>query len=136
MTSVWPDGFPRIPDDSWTRADLDTLALKYDTVENHGWYRNLEPTVDQERRSTKLRALKRWHHADLLCDRARRYAWLDSARCRKLRENIGPRGRYCQFLDASAYLCGTTRYFSPVRRALYSLTAAFSSIPSSETRAL
>jgi SAM-dependent methyltransferase len=47
MTFPWPEGFARIPDEDWTRADLDTLALKYDTVENHGWYRNLEPTLDQ-----------------------------------------------------------------------------------------
>jgi SAM-dependent methyltransferase len=47
MSFVWPDGFDRIPAEEWTRADLDTLALKYDTVENHGWYRNLEPTLDE-----------------------------------------------------------------------------------------
>jgi SAM-dependent methyltransferase len=47
MTFSWPADFARVPDEEWTRADLDTLALKYDTVENHGWYRNLEPTVDQ-----------------------------------------------------------------------------------------
>src|SRR5689334_19090201 len=47
MTFSWPDGTDRIPDEDWTRADLDTLALKYDTVENHGWYRNLEPTIDE-----------------------------------------------------------------------------------------
>jgi len=42
---MWPAGFRRIPDDDWTRAPVDTLALKYDTVENHGWYANLAPTV-------------------------------------------------------------------------------------------
>src|SRR5262245_16084950 len=47
MTSVWPADFARIPDEDWTHAPLDTLALKYDTVENHGWYRNLEPTLDE-----------------------------------------------------------------------------------------
>jgi SAM-dependent methyltransferase len=47
MSFVWPDGFDRIPGEEWTSADLDTLALKYDTVENHGWYRNLEPTLDE-----------------------------------------------------------------------------------------
>ena len=47
MTSPWPADLARVLDEDWTRADLDTLALKYDTVENHGWYRNLEPTVDQ-----------------------------------------------------------------------------------------
>ena len=47
MSFAWPTGFERVLDEEWTRADLDTLALKYDTVENHGWYRNLEPTLDQ-----------------------------------------------------------------------------------------
>ncbi len=47
MTFAWPQDLVRIPDEEWTHADLDTLALKYDTVENHGWYRNLEPTLDQ-----------------------------------------------------------------------------------------
>jgi SAM-dependent methyltransferase len=46
MDSVWPPGFERVPDEEWTRAPVDTLALKYDTVEHHGWYRNLEPTLD------------------------------------------------------------------------------------------
>lgn len=46
MSRVWPPGFARIPDEDWTRAPVDTLALKYDTVEHHGWYRNLEPTLD------------------------------------------------------------------------------------------
>src|SRR5688500_11552563 len=43
---MWPPGVQRIPDEAWTRAAIDTLALKYDTVEHHGWYRNLEPTLD------------------------------------------------------------------------------------------
>ena len=47
MSFAWPDGFERIPDEEWAHGDLDTLALKYDTVENHGWYRNLEPTLDE-----------------------------------------------------------------------------------------
>src|SRR5690606_35760348 len=32
--------------ESWTTAPLEELAKKYDTVENHGWYDNLEPTLD------------------------------------------------------------------------------------------
>jgi SAM-dependent methyltransferase len=47
MTFSWPAELPRVLDEEWTRAELDTLALKYDTVENHGWYRNLEPTLDE-----------------------------------------------------------------------------------------
>lgn len=42
----WPAGFERIPDEDWTRQPVDTFGLKYDTVENHGWYRNLDPTVE------------------------------------------------------------------------------------------
>lgn len=44
---AWPPDFPRVPADDWTRAPIETLARKYDTVENHGWYRNLEPTLDE-----------------------------------------------------------------------------------------
>lgn len=47
MTFAWPAGFARVPADDWTHSPLETLALKYDTVENHGWYQNLEPTLDE-----------------------------------------------------------------------------------------
>jgi ubiquinone/menaquinone biosynthesis C-methylase UbiE len=47
MAAPWPSGFARIPDDEWTKAPLGELALKYDTVESHGWYSNLEHTVEQ-----------------------------------------------------------------------------------------
>src|SRR5713101_2883055 len=42
----WPPGFQRIPDEDWTRQPVDTFGLRYDTVENHGWYRNRDPTVE------------------------------------------------------------------------------------------
>src|SRR5262249_12886892 len=42
----WPAGFERIPDEDWTRQPVDTFGLRYDTVENHGWYKNLDPTVE------------------------------------------------------------------------------------------
>ena len=42
----WPAGFARIPDQDWVQQPLDTFGLRYDTVENHGWYRNLDPTVE------------------------------------------------------------------------------------------
>jgi SAM-dependent methyltransferase len=45
MPFAWPEGFPRIPDEAWTRLPLEDLARKYDTVEHHGWYANLEPSV-------------------------------------------------------------------------------------------
>jgi len=43
----WPDGFPRIPDEEWVERPVDAFGLHYDTVENHGWYRNLDLTVEQ-----------------------------------------------------------------------------------------
>jgi ubiquinone/menaquinone biosynthesis C-methylase UbiE len=43
----WPEGFERIPDEDWTEAAVDAFGLHYDTVENHGWYRNLDLTVEQ-----------------------------------------------------------------------------------------
>ena len=46
MPFEWPPGFARIPEDDWTRAPIETLALKYDTVNHHGWYSNLDPTVE------------------------------------------------------------------------------------------
>ncbi|MBW2391690.1 MAG: class I SAM-dependent methyltransferase [Deltaproteobacteria bacterium] len=49
MNSPWPDGFARIPDADWVSEKIDTLARKYDSVEHHGWYRNLDPTVDRLR---------------------------------------------------------------------------------------
>ena len=46
MSGPWPEGFDRIPDEEWVLAPVETLALKYDTVEDHGWYRNLDRTVE------------------------------------------------------------------------------------------
>ena len=43
----WPDGFARIPDEDWVEQPVDAFGLHYDTVENHGWYRNLDLTVEQ-----------------------------------------------------------------------------------------
>ncbi|MDQ6773452.1 MAG: class I SAM-dependent methyltransferase [Candidatus Dormibacteraeota bacterium] len=42
----WPDGVARVPDEEWTRQPVDTFGLAYDTVEHHGWYRNLDRTVE------------------------------------------------------------------------------------------
>lgn len=50
MPFAWPPGFARIPDEDWTRAPVESLAVKYDAVEKHGWYDNLDPTVDELRR--------------------------------------------------------------------------------------
>lgn len=47
MVPPWPPGFARTPDEEWTRAPVDSLAAKYDAVEKHGWYANLDPTADE-----------------------------------------------------------------------------------------
>ena len=44
---AWPGGFARIPDEDWVEQPIDAFGLHYDTVENHGWYRNLDLTVEQ-----------------------------------------------------------------------------------------
>lgn len=43
---AWPAGFRQVPDYDWTRGPVESLALKYDTVNHHGWYRNIDPTVE------------------------------------------------------------------------------------------
>jgi ubiquinone/menaquinone biosynthesis C-methylase UbiE len=43
----WPAGFPRVPDEDWARQEVDPSGRQYDSVDNHGWYRNLDPTVEQ-----------------------------------------------------------------------------------------
>ena len=40
-------GLERIPDEDWVSRPADAFGLHYDTVENHGWYRNLDLTVEQ-----------------------------------------------------------------------------------------
>jgi ubiquinone/menaquinone biosynthesis C-methylase UbiE len=47
MTRTWPADFNRIPDDEWINDPVDDLARKYDNVEAHGWYDNLDPTLEQ-----------------------------------------------------------------------------------------
>jgi ubiquinone/menaquinone biosynthesis C-methylase UbiE len=42
----WGD-FKRIPEEDWVAQPVDAFGLHYDTVENHGWYRNLDLTVEQ-----------------------------------------------------------------------------------------
>jgi SAM-dependent methyltransferase len=44
---TWPEDFARIPDEEWTRLPVDEFGLNYDDVGNHGWYKNLEPTIAQ-----------------------------------------------------------------------------------------
>ncbi len=49
MQFEWPPGFEPVPDEDWARAPLESLAVKYDKLENHGWYANLDPTVEELR---------------------------------------------------------------------------------------
>lgn len=46
MRAPWPAGFVRVLDEDWTRDPVEALARKYDRVDAHGWYRNLDPTVE------------------------------------------------------------------------------------------
>ncbi len=45
MSELWPAGFARVPDGDWVGRPPEELARTYDTVREHGWYRNLDPTV-------------------------------------------------------------------------------------------
>ena len=47
MAFQWPESFPRVLASPWVEEPLEALALNYDTVENHGWYSNLDYTVEQ-----------------------------------------------------------------------------------------
>ena len=47
MSFPWPSSFDRVPDAVWAQQPVEALALNYDTVENHGWYSNLDYTVEQ-----------------------------------------------------------------------------------------
>jgi hypothetical protein len=47
MDFPWPADFARVPADPWVDARVEDLARKYDTVEAHGWYKNLDPTLDE-----------------------------------------------------------------------------------------
>jgi len=45
--SPWPTGFPTVRDEPWAKQALGDLARKYDSVQEHGWYDNLDPTIDR-----------------------------------------------------------------------------------------
>jgi ubiquinone/menaquinone biosynthesis C-methylase UbiE len=42
----WPGGVVRVPDEDWTNRDVDEAGIAYDHVDAHGWYRNLDLTVE------------------------------------------------------------------------------------------
>lgn len=43
----WPAGFSRVPEDDWVTQPVDPFGASYDRVDDHGWYKNLDPTVEQ-----------------------------------------------------------------------------------------
>jgi SAM-dependent methyltransferase len=47
LPSPWPAGFAPVPDEPWAKAPVDPFALGYDRLGSHGWYSNLEPTVEE-----------------------------------------------------------------------------------------
>ncbi len=89
MRRPWPSGFARIPDEDWTRGPVEQLALKYDTVEDHGWYRNLDRTVHD---------LDAWLHEDhVLLD----YSGGTGILAARLLEEISERGFGVLIVDSS-----------------------------------
>lgn len=44
--SPWPEGFDPVPVEAWTDSAVDESGIAYDNVEQHGWYDNLDRTVD------------------------------------------------------------------------------------------
>lgn len=48
VSAGWPTGFVRIQREcQWVQSPIDELARNYDAVEKHGWYRNLDPVLDE-----------------------------------------------------------------------------------------
>ena len=44
---AWPEGFVQVPEEDWTNRDVDEAGIAYDHVDAHGWYRNLDLTVEE-----------------------------------------------------------------------------------------
>jgi SAM-dependent methyltransferase len=79
----------RIPNEDWVSRPVDSFGLHYDTVENHGWYRNLDLTVDQLERDLRDR--------DVLVD----YSGGTGILLERLRERIGDRSVGLVIVDSS-----------------------------------
>jgi len=47
LSFEWPEGFERVLSNPWVDEPLEDLALNYDSVENHGWYSNLDYSVER-----------------------------------------------------------------------------------------
>ncbi len=63
---AWPPGWDRVPDETWTQEPVDDFGTAYDNVDRHGWYRNLDPTVEE-----LAHLLGRRRHHDRLLGRHR-----------------------------------------------------------------
>ena len=80
--AVWPAGFDPVPDQPWTTERGRTPSgVAYDHVEGHGWYANLDPTVEDL--AADLRA------GDVLLD----YSGGTGILLERLRRRIGDRRR-------------------------------------------
>ena len=44
---IWPRDFGRIRNQSWYKLPIEELAERYDSVDQHGWYDNLNPTISR-----------------------------------------------------------------------------------------
>lgn len=77
----WAEGFVRVPADGWTDQPIESLALKYDTVENHGWYRNLDATISE--------LFETLHDGDVLIDYSAGTGILEDRLLRARRLDIG-----------------------------------------------
>ena len=89
MPFAWPSGFRPVPDDDWTEGPVESLALKYDTVNRHGWYRNIDPTVNDLALTLK--------DGDLLID----YSSGTGILVERLLRRIGPLGVGIVLVDSS-----------------------------------
>ncbi len=89
MSYEWPQGFVRIPEEDWVELPLERLAMKYDTVEEHGWYDNLNPSVQQ---------ILQYHgEGDLLLD----YSGGTGILTKRLYEAAGDQGPGVLIVDSS-----------------------------------
>jgi hypothetical protein len=79
----------RVPEESWVSQPVDAFGLHYDTVENHGWYSNLDLTVEQL--DGDLR------EGDVLID----YSGGTGILLERLREQIGDRPVGMMIVDSS-----------------------------------
>jgi len=92
--STWDEvAAPRVPDASWTGRDVRELALHYDTVERHGWYANLDPTLDAVARFLK--------DGDLLLDYSGGTGIFAERLLARLDAGAGPRAVGIALVDSS-----------------------------------